>query len=68
MKYNSYGTGKQMVANFSRIAADKDAHAFLIVVGHAATLPAADEYRQLSIAGYQDAAAEFKPNLRAPAR
>jgi hypothetical protein len=31
VKYNSYGTGKQMVANFARVAPDKDAHAIVIV-------------------------------------
>ena len=63
VKYNSYGTGKQMVANFARIAADKDACAIVIVEVTRHTLLPPDDTGSLVKPDTKSLPAEFKPYL-----
>jgi transglutaminase-like putative cysteine protease len=65
VKYTTFGTGKQLVANFARIAADKDAHAFVIVEVTRHTLLPPDDTDSLVKADTKTLPAEFKPYLSA---
>ena len=65
LKYTSYGTAKQMFANFSRIAAGKEAHAFVIVEVTRHTLLPPDDTDSLVAADAKTLPAEFKPYLSA---
>jgi hypothetical protein len=61
--YKSYGTAAQMVANFSRVADGKDAHALVILEVTRHTLLPPDDTDSLVAADAKSLPADFKPYL-----